>query len=239
MAANYLTKVGDLATEVASLLGIDNLDKRIHTWISLAFNDLIRRNPGNLFYTSSVTTIASGETGTLDTTNSIPVVAIFKTSSTIYVPRQQTAIDYARVAHAVSGGSLASGSVPLHWSIGPDTGTPGRGTLYVYPTLSASVDVTIIWTGKNLTGPSASTDYLHLPYHFEHVIIWGAAYHGAKAVNHPAVKVFLSEHEEAISNMYHILTYSPDTVPVRRSITGEYGGTQRLRPIPRIPDTIG
>jgi hypothetical protein len=228
--ANILTTVGDLAEEVADILRHDNLDPRIYEWIGLSYAEVQRRAPLEMFRTvvsGSFLTGASRDNYTGGVGSALnPIACIFVSASDIVAVAQYvTPLDYHRLV--ATGASLPTSATPSHWTVTHDAlGDAVR----VYPAASGALRYTLIFPGlAGAETPPGSSSYLNLPYHFEHVIVWGAAAIGAEMVRPAMVPVFHAEFEEALNDMLGMMGYHPSAVPVLRSVTSPYGGTGRLQ----------
>jgi len=235
--ANPISTVGTLAAEVSDILGIDNLDARIYEWVGLTFNDLCQRIPSHLFYTTSVDTITSGNsTVTLGEEIGTPIamIAVNQTTFTAYIVQYRTPRDFSQLVNI--GAAIASGNQPIFWSVRKEATTT---KILITPPAAANMLLTLIWAGAyEDTAPGASTK-LSLPYHFEGLLVWGAAWFGAMSMVPERAALAQGEYELAVRSMLQILGYSPDAVPVMRSISGPYARTPFQPELPRIPDTVG
>ena len=232
--ANALSSVGTLAQEVATLLGFDNIDARIYQWIGMVYNDVLQREPADLFYTKSVDTIATGADSTeLGEQVGTPVAAIFTNDDKVYFAMYITENDFDR--KIATGATVASSTIPLYWTIRNDGSTQ---KIYINPPASGETTVTLLWLGNYLATPPSSGDYLSIPYHFEHVIVWGAAALGAQVLRMNSYALFASEFEEHLMELHQLMGYKPSSVPVMRSVTGPYTGTHRFMAGPRFPQNI-
>lgn len=242
--ANAITVVSSLTEEVADLLRHDNFDTRIYTWLSLAYNDVLQRMPTTIALDTEVVSLASAEYVDLtigpQRIGNIVLLTLTDSSSNVYIPRYITPIDYERTAHSVQGGSLHTSTVPLAYTIqsSPED-TIGKARLYVYPLVSGTFQGTLFYSTNPLTDIAASTAYLSkIPYHFEHVVIWGATCYGARALRPELYQVYKAEYEQSLQDMTFILNYRPDSIPVLRSVGGPYSRSVRALAPPRFPDTI-
>lgn len=248
--ANTLTTVGNLVEEVADLLRHDNLDIRINTWIISAYNDVLHRVASPLFSSRVLQATASGEETDLTIPEggqvSTPVLGVFLQASTgsIFCPKFVTPIDFNRLAHTQSGTAQPQWYEPLAYTLAPTlSDTIGRVRLLVYPKPAVSYHVTLIFPHKHLYNdsplmPADSTGFLNIPYHFEHVLVWGAAAFGAKVLRRELYPLYKAEYEKALQNMTWIMYYKPDLIPRLRSAAGPYYDTYKVQNAPRIPDTI-
>jgi len=234
--ANAISTVESIANEVADLLRHDNLDVRIYQWIGLAYNDIVQRSPLELFCTYTELTVDSGEyvsNAAIPDQIGTPVAAIFMNASKVYMARYVTPADYNRITS--TGAEVPVGVVPLFWTIKNDGATY---TLFITPPASGDTVVTLVWGGNYLDTPPTNTSILNLPYHFEHVLIWGAAAIGASILRTPMFPVYEGEYGQAFDEMISLVGYRPDAVPVLRSIKGPYAGTPKLQAPPRFPQNI-
>jgi len=243
---NNNSDVGTLADEVADLLRHDNLDQRINTWITAVYLDIAGKAPLSLFLRKAGTyTIPAGtETVALSSiTSASNPVALLVTNGNgakLVAPRYVTFIDFSRMAHDMQGGAaLQQAHDPIIWSIGPGVDeTLGKGALYIAPATVQECYAELFYIGPtHHTTPLASNKYVALPYHFEHVLVWGAAAIGAKTLRPELYTLFRGEYEQALSEMNSIMSYKPDGVPVLRSVQGPYGGTPKMAGM-QYPDTI-
>jgi len=239
--ANVLTNVNGLVEEVADLLRHDNLDTRINTWITSTYNEMITRAPMDVFLKNiTLTYVANSESIAITTLADVgtPVYLICKETNghTVYIPRYVTMQDFGRYSHATGGNAQATSTVPLVWSIGPDdAGLQGKYAVHIYPKCSVGLVLNLFYTANRETAPVAGDGYLDLPYHFEHILIWGAVAKGLKALRpglYPAAK---AEYEEGLQDMLMILNYHPDEVPILRQLNGPYAGSIRGFVPPRYP----
>lgn len=232
--ANNMSSVSDLAQEVATLLGFDNIDARIYQWIGMIYNEVIQRQPVDLFYTTSVDTISDGDySTTLGENVGTPVAAIFQNDDKIYYALYITENDFDR--KIATGAAVSESTIPLYWTIRNDGSTQ---KLFINPPASGDTICTLLWLGNYLDSAPEAGDYLSIPYHFEHVIVWGAASIGAQVLRMSSYALFTSEYEEALNDLYQLMGYKPSNVPVLRSVTGPYTGTHRFMTGPRFPSTI-
>lgn len=233
--ANPQSKVSSLAQEVSDILGMDNLDARIYDWLGLVFNDLCQRVPNALFYTTSVDTIASGaSSATLGEAVGTPVacIAVSVSTSALYIPIYRPPAEFDRAVNI--GSSIASSTQPLIWTIVP------VGTTYmlrISPPASGDMVMTLVWSGNYLASAPEADDLLSLPYHFEGVLVWGAAWYAALSAAPDRAMICQAEFEQALGNMQKILALYSDSVPQMRQIEGPYAGFQPE--LPRIPETLG
>lgn len=232
--ANAISTVEDLAGEVADLLRHDNLDTRLYQWLGMAFNDIVQRSPLELFCTYSQDIVATGEYSTaIGEHIGTPVAAIFVNADIVYMARYVTPADYNRITS--TGAEIAAATIPLFWTVKNDGSTY---KLFITPPASGATTVTLVWAGNYLDTPPTNTSILGFPYHFEHVLIWGAAAIGASILRTPAFPIYEAEYGQAFDEMLSLIGYRPDAVPVLRSIKGPYAGTPKLNAPPRFPQTI-
>jgi len=235
MAGNPISLVSALAEEVADTLRHDNLDTRIHQWIGLAFNDMVDRSPIELFQEATVVTVADGDSSVAFTTDiTTPMGATFvDANSKLYVASYVSSTDFSRLT--AIGAAITASTMPLYWTIKQD-GTTQK--LFISPPASGAIVATVFWAGKYLSTSPGGSDKLDLPYHFEHVLVWGAAALGAMAVRPSLHPLFQAEYEQALGDMQQIVSYHPDATPVRRSITGVHAGSRKMQAPPRFPQNI-
>lgn len=238
MATNYKSTVSTMAEEVAALLRHDNIDARIYSWIGMAYADLLQRLPLEFFQEMVTETI-------LDTTANIPFttqdavgtpMAMMVQNATYYlrVPQYVSPADYSRIT--VDSEDADSPQTRL-WTIMQDA-TP-EDAIYIWPPAAGNIFVFLFHIAPGLTAVPGGADYLpNIPYHFEDVIIWGAAALGASVLRTQAYPIYQQEYEEAILSMASILGYKPDAAPVFRSITGPYAGTVPMNTGARYPETV-
>jgi hypothetical protein len=235
--ANGKTVVGTLAEEVADLLRHDNLDSRIYEWMGLAFNDIVQRTPLSLFSKPEAVTLTSG-TSQVDLVllHGTPMMAVFlgATDGRIYLPTQLAPTDFRRLK--ASSGTVVDALVPLAWSLVSDGAAKSR--ILLFPGAGQNFYITLVSMTQYLESVPVGTDFLHLPYHFEHVLVWGAASVGAQTLRSQAANLYLAEYESALQEMQMLMAYSPDSSPALRSLGGVYAGTGRMKGTPRVPDTI-
>lgn len=243
MAWNTCTISASLANEVADLLGHDNIDRRILEWLTLTYNDMVVRIPCNLFYETadavSFSAASSADLGAaVEARFGSPVLCVFKVADgTIYTPRYTTPQDFDRIEKEQQGTALDSGSIPLVWTVGPTVTLTGRRALRVYPQVTATA--WLWYTGVNEDDELTGTEYFRLPYHWEHVLIWGTAAFGARMLRPSLAPLFSAEYEEGINKLALMVNSRPDAVPVLQSIVGPYEGTPILPQAARFPNTIG
>lgn len=236
MAASTVTS---LTQEVADLLRHDNLDSRILTWLALAYQDICTRVPTWLFhrYTSKpMTTKYYRSTTTVVNFDGEPLGAIWHdgTTDAIRFLEYVTEHDYRRMTHDLNGTAFTAipNEDPKVWTIIDQY-------IYVYPWTATGGYVTYFYATNGLaTQPRTSTERMVLPYHWEHVLVWGAAAFGIRALRPELYPIYAGEYEEALNHMISLLNYKPDSTPALRSITGPFGSFRGRVNFPRIPDNI-
>lgn len=237
MATNYKSSVSAIAEEVAALLRHNNIDTRIYGWIAMAYADVIQRLPLDFFQEMVTETIDTGtatEPFTTQDTVGTPMALVIKNATHyLYVPQYVTPADYSRIT---VDSSDADATVPRVWTI-MQNATPADA-LFIWPGASGAFSAHLFHIAPGLTSVPAGGDYLpNIPYHFEDVIIWGAAAIGATLLRTASAPIYQQEYEEAILSMASILGYKPDATPVFQSITGAYAGA--LQSGAKFPETIG
>lgn len=242
--ANPLSTVGELVEEVATLLNRDNIDSRIMVWISMVYNDLAQRAASELFYNYTVVAVTGEEVEVTSFGNSltIPVALIYKTGThLIYTPQYVTFQDYGRIAKSTEGVATTTGAYPRYWTIRQEAldneGVSDNAHVYLWPAPSSGT-IHLVTMGQTITTPKASGDYLFLPYHFEHVVVWGAYAYGCKAIRPECYQAAVAEYEQALDNMLKIMGYRVDSTPVLRHSFGRYAGTSKMQSWPRFPTSI-
>lgn len=238
MATNYKSTVSAIAEEVAAILRHDNIDSRIFSWIGMAYGDVLQRLPIEFFQELVEETIDTGNTSEAFTTQDTigtPMACVLKNASHyLYVPQYVSPADYSRIT---VDSTEADATVPRLWTMMQDA-TP-EDALFIWPGASGDMTAYFFHMAPGLTSPPAGADYLpNIPYHFEDVIIWGAAAYGASVMRLQAYPIYQQEFEEAILDMGSIFGYKPDAAPVFRSITGPYAGTVSMNAGARFPETI-
>jgi hypothetical protein len=217
----------------------------------MVWNDICQRAPSVLFLKSVSATVPSGGGKTSEVidialasyyTMNNPALLVFQTigSNIIYIPRFVTMVDYARTAHNTSGTVPLNGTVPMIWSIGGnEDSTQGKARIFMYPSMLSGGKITVFYTSKFQASPLSGVSFVpDFPYHFEHVLVWGAAALGAKVLMPESYPIFRGEYEQALRNMYITLNYQPDSTPVLRSINGPYDRTPLMMAPPRFPQNI-
>jgi hypothetical protein len=237
--ANGMSLVSSLSTEVGVLLRHDNFDPRIYEWLSLALQDIKVRAPVDLFFEMlSGTILDTTFAGVLSEDITYPVALVVWRSSdyAMYSPKYVSPSDYDRVFSG--SGDPITANVPLIWTI-KNISTAGSTSqaLWVYPGRSGTADYRLFHINTTASVPTAA-EYLNIPYHFEHLVIFGAAAIGAAALQLPTAPIFDAEYEQALQDFKMINTYRPSSFPLLRSISGPYAGTQRVPAIARFPANI-
>jgi hypothetical protein len=241
------TVVSTLVEEVADLLRHDNLDSRILTWMTMTFNDMVNRMNCwrfNTFETVTCTGAANTEAFALTKALGDPIAMIFQDKNgKLQIPQYRTWRDFTKYSHR---SSQVTADVPEIWSIGPSPryaavgDAVGKAYLYFYPILSTGTNyATLISSKTTLTGDQGTTNFLEIPFHMEHCLVWGSAWVGSRLIRPQLAQLYQTEYEQALRNISLMLNYHPDSVPVRRSITGPYTGSVRLNTMPRIPEHLG
>jgi len=238
MATNYKSTVSTIAEEVAALLRHDNIDARIYSWIGMTYADVLQRLPLEFFQELVTETVATGTAVvpfTVQDTMGTPMAVILKNATHyLYVPHYVSPGDYSRVT---VDSSEADSTVPRLWTIMQDA-TP-EDAFFIWPGASGEMTAYVFHIAPGLTAVPAGGDYLpNIPYHFEDVIIWGAAALGASILRTQAYPVYQQEYEEALLAMGSILGYKPDATPTFRSITGPYADAAAMQTGARFPETI-
>lgn len=238
MATNYKSLISAIAEEVAAILRHDNIDARLYAWIGMAYGDVLQRLPLEFFQemvTETISDTAFSEAFTTQDTVGTSMAFVVKNSSHyLYVPQYVSPADYSR---ATVDSSEADSTVPRIWTVQQDS-TP-EDAIHIWPPASGAMTAYLFHIAPGLTAVPAGSDYLpNIPYHFEDVIIWGAAAIGATILRTQAYNIYAQEYEEAILSMASILGYKPDATPVFRSITGPYAGTAVMNAGARFPETI-
>ena len=238
MATNYKSTVSTIAEEVAALLRHDNIDARIYSWIAMAYADVLQRLPLEFFQELVTETIGTGTATvpftTQDTVGTPMAVVLKNATHHLYLPQYVSPADYSRVT---VDSTEADSTIPRLWTIMQDA-TPADA-FFIWPGASGAMTAYIFHIAPGLTAVPAGGDYLpNIPYHFEDVVIWGAAALGASILRTQAYPIYQQEYEEALLGMASILGYKPDATPVFRSITGPYAGTVPMNAGARFPETI-
>jgi hypothetical protein len=240
MATNYKSTVGQIAEEVAGLLRHDNIDARVYAWIGMAYADVLQRLPLDYFQEflqEAVAATAATDELTTDENVGTPMACVMQatTGSLLYLPTWVTPAEYSRITitDSVEGDS----TIPRVWTIMKNSSD--NDAVFIYPPSSGGHAVYLFHIPPGLSAVPATADYLPMiPYHFEDVIIWGAAMFGAQIIRSAATQVYVAEYEEALQDLGMILSYHPDSTPVHRSIDGAYEGTPRMRNMAQFPQTI-
>lgn len=238
MATNYKSTISAIGDEVALVLRHDNLDSRIYQWIGMAYGDMLQRFPIEFFQELVTETIADTDTSeaftTQDTIGTPMAVVIKDASNYLWMPQYRSPIDYSRM---IAGSTDADSTKPNVWTIMQDA-TP-EDAFFIWPGASGALLAHIFHMAPGLASPPVGTDYLaNIPYHFEDVVIWGAAMFGAFILRKEIYPIYQQEYEEAILGLGAILGYKPDATPVFRSINGPYAGTVPMNVGARFPETI-
>lgn len=225
MATNYKSTVGTLAEEVADLLRHDNIDARIYSWIGMTYGEVLQRFPLEFFQELVTETFVAGEESkafTTPDTVGTPMALVMKTSThSLYSPKYVSPQDYSRIT---VDSTEADADIPRVWTI-MQNATPADA-LFIWPGCVGASVAYLFHVAPGLTAVPTGADYLpNIPYHFEDVIVWGAAALGASMLRTPAYPIYQGEYEEALFAMSSILGYKPDSTPVMRSITGEHAGS--------------
>lgn len=232
--ANPQSTASSLAAEVADILGIDNLDARLYEWLGLVFNDLCQRVPDPLFYTYSVFAMNAGAYSATLTDNVGTPVALtaVNVNSDLFIPIYRPPAEFDRLTNI--GSAIAPSQQPLIWTI---SSVGSTRKLLISPELASNTVVTLIWSGNYYASTPGASDRLLLPYHFEGVLVWGAAWFASLSIAPDRAMICKGEYETAIQDMVKILALHPDSVPQMRQIQGPYVGFQPE--LPRIPETLG
>jgi len=238
MATNYKSTVSTIAEEVAGILRHDNIDARIYAWIAMAYADVIQRLPLEFMQELVTETVDTGTATepftTQDNIGTIMAVVLKNATHYLYVPQYVSPADYSRIT---VDSTEADSTVPRLWTSMQDA-TPADA-FFIWPGASGEMTAYVFHIAPGLTSVPAGGDYLpNIPYHFEDVIIWGAAAYGGAVLRTQAYPIYQQEYEEAILAMGSILAYKPDSTPVFRSITGPYAGTVSMNAGARYPETI-
>ncbi len=232
--ANAMSSVSDMAQEVATLLGFDNIDSRIYQWLGMTYNEILQRQPVDLFYTCNKYTVANERHSiALPENIGTPTAAIFSNDDTVYAAQYVSENDFDR--KVATGAVMPQSTIPRYWTIRKYASTQ---SFCIYPMADGATDVYLIWLGNYLTAPPVAADYLSIPYHYEHILIWGAAAQGSQVLRLNSYAFFTSEFEEMLNELYQLQGYKPSSTPVRKSITGPYEGTHRMAGAPRFPQNI-
>ena len=233
--------LGQLSQEVGTLLRHDNLDVRIHQWLTITWTDLLSR--ASVWRLCQLRGAGSISMGNYSTSVNGPIQDILgvyihlqASPLTVYTPKYVQYSDFCRIAFSQDGGEMPTGA-PLIYTLGPSTSSGNNQTLMVYPAATGILVPHILTVGTGWTIPSVTTAGFALPYHWENVLIWGAASIGAKSLMSHLYPLFQGEYEEAIQKMISMLTYRPDSTPVMRSVVSPYGGTVTGRRF-RLPEEI-
>jgi hypothetical protein len=138
--------------------------------------------------------------------------------------------------------SVATAAGVEIWTLGPDwqsvygaNNDPGKTLLYIWPSCSTTLRGILYYTGSLNQERLEQEEYTVLPYHWEHVLVWGAAAMGAKFLRPELYPLYLSEYEQGLKDMQLMLTYWPDSVPTMRGINGPYANSPRMMAPPRLP----
>jgi hypothetical protein len=229
--------VGQLVTEVATLLRHDNIDERIKSWLYIAMKDIHSRAATWRTLAMSTALISAGDhrAAASSTGQIVALGGVYETSGIVCLPNYVQPTDFRRLVYSQGGNDISETGGPLIWTMLEST-TSGRVEIAMYPT--STVDVTFYFlTQSPVYIPENSAEFYFLPYHWENVLIWGAAAFGAQALASNLYPLFQGEYEEAIHKMIAMLTYRPDSTPVLRSVVSPYGGTISTRRY-RLPDNI-
>lgn len=232
--ANPISFASDLVNEVINIIRVDNAYPRAYEWLGLAFNDICQRTPVGLFHEVSVDTITTGnDSVTLGEQVGTPVAAIFVNADTkLYMAHYRTPADFDALTKI--GSSISAAVQPKYWTIKLDGTTY---SLFISPPASGSTIATLIWSGNySSTVPTGATQF-NIPYHFEQVLVWGAATFGALSGAMDRYMVCKMEYEEALKDMYTILMYHPDSASVVNQIKGPYVNTGLESRGARWPET--
>lgn len=243
-----MSLVSTLVTDVANILRRDNLDLRILDWIGMAYNDAVTRYPSwisNQYGAATIT--SSGQYGAWlgGYALSNPLVGVFVDSNSVfYTPKLVPMTDFGTYSHSVNGGSFATGTTPVLWSYGPPSreaalSAGSEVVTYVYPVNpSSDYFVQVVYQGQYLSAAPAMTDQIRWPAHFDHVLVWGAAYFGAMMVKREIAPIAMSKYESSLRSMATLLSYKPDATPQKREVVSSAYEGGSVYPGARFPDTI-
>lgn len=239
MAASLVSQV---VSEVADLLRHDNLDVRVQDWVSMAWDDMIQRVGGWRFH--KATSVIQITTGTYKAalTSDIgdPVLLILYNDSTFSMQTPEY-VSLNRFRSLSRNEVIAAAATIRQWTLGPDpwdaAGVSGIGksNVLIFPATNANIWAQVIYTNPTQVEKTSLTATTELPYHWEHVLIWGASSLGAKFLRPDLYPLYLSEYEQGIRDMQLMLSYWPDSIPQLRNIQGPYAKTPRMMAPPRVP----
>lgn len=241
--ANARTTAANLADEVAELLRHSNIDRRILDWLGTTFNDIVVRcGPCHLF-TDWIEALAIGSntkeeplTADQEAALGSPILAIFVgNSNKLYTPEYRTPQDFDKLEKEVGGSAPTSGTIPLYWTISETAVADGRRALRWFPETTGAYTAWIAHTGRYLDDSPTGSSFFFLPYHWEHLLIWGAAAQGAAIVRPELADGFQMEYELALASFQRLMDETPDSQPVLKAVGGPYSGTSMMR---RLPETI-
>jgi hypothetical protein len=236
------TQIAAMAEEVATLLRHSNLDVRIYTWLSMAYDDLVSRSPqllstaGSIFSMNDAAVTNPTPMSPNRVDNPIGLIYLDGTNYYWFIPEYVPFPDMQRMWSGSYAGASAAAEIatgPRYWSWGPEIGdtTTNYGAIWFYPTRSVVGIFYVIQNLKGIAGamPSVGQTFI-LPYAFENALIWGAAAIGAGALRPSLYPLYQGEYESAAKSLLDILSYGPDATPVMRSSSGPYAGSSRLMP---------
>lgn len=247
--ANSRTIASELADEVADLLGVSNADRRILDWLGMVYNEIVTRSINPLFYeVIGPITIADNSNGadlTADQEVSLgsPMLLVLtRSGGNLVTPEYRPPTDFDKLFKERGGSSVATATEPRFWTLSTSSldGTEydGRRSIRYWPQVTEAYNAWLWTTGLSLDDSPAGTDYVWLPYHFEHVLIWGAASIGARIIRPETADAYKAEYENWLMAMTIMLNRAPDQDTTRKSLVPREAEFPMFQGA-RFPDTIG
>lgn len=247
--ANSRTLASELADEVADLLGVANSDRRILDWLGLVFNDMVTRSINPLFHdVIGPLTISDNSTGadlSADEEVSLgsPILLVMtRSGGNLIVPEYRTPADFDKLFKDRTGGSVATATEPRYWTVSTSalggTEYDGRRSVRYWPQVTEAYNAWLWHTGQYMNDTPDGADYIWLPYHFEHVLVWGAAAMGATFIRPESADIYKAEYETWLQAMTLLMNRAPDQETTRKSLIPKDAEMPFLQ-VQRFPDTIG
>jgi hypothetical protein len=254
MAASLISEI---VREAADLLRHDSLDTRLQDWVSMTANDMSQRVKGWRFYSYEAfaydySNPPIAPTGGLVSSVSNPILLQLTTATGAvqnhcpeYVSFNQYRAMVPPYVGSATTGVTAVTDVKI-WTIGPawwtqgtlggaSPTTAGKSYVMIYPKCMSLLNCVLFFEGLPYSDTANLVDYSSLPYHWEHVLVWGTAALGAKFLRPELYPLYLSEYEQGLKDMQLTLSYWPDSVPTMRGINGPYANSPRMMAPPRLP----
>jgi hypothetical protein len=247
--ANARTIVSEIADEAADLLGVSNMDRRIFDWIGLTFNDMVSRSINPVFHdVMGPLTVADDSNGVdlsadQEAYLGSPILLVMtRSGGNTIVPEYREPVDFDRLYKSRgTGGSVATATEPRYWTVSTSSldGTEydGRRSVRYWPQVTEAYSAWLWHTGNAMDDTPAGTDYVWLPYHFEHVLVWGTCAKGAPMVRPELADAYKAEYELWLQAMTLLMNRAPDQNTTLKGIRpGELD--MPFLQVPRLPGTI-